>query len=121
TTAPPAVMHCSPLALLTVPRLPTQSHAPYIAVSSRCVGIVQSTTGPATANHAAIPSQSILQLARNTLTGTTLGLGLAAFYILPAAYQRRYVQIAMAIIPSMRIQDNFLFQRIGDPAHDQVL
>ena len=67
------------------------------------------------------PTQTPLQLAINTIAGTTLGLGLAAFYILPAAYERRYVQIAMAIIPNMRIQDNFLFHHTGDVPHDQVL
>jgi hypothetical protein len=46
---------------------------------------------------------------------------MAAFYILPAAYERRYVQIAMAIIPFYRIQDNFLFHQTGDAPHDQVL
>jgi hypothetical protein len=53
--------------------------------------------------------------------GTLLGLALGAFYIVPAAYERRYVQIAMAIIPNMRVQDNFLFGHTGDAAHDQVL
>jgi hypothetical protein len=62
-----------------------------------------------------------LQIALNTIAGTALGLGLAAFYILPAAYERRFVQIAMAIIPFYRIQDNFLFHQTGDLDHDKVL
>jgi hypothetical protein len=82
---------------------------------------VRSTTAPAHSNSGTTPPQTPLQLAVNTITGTILGLGLAAFYILPAAYERRYVQIAMAIIPNMRVQDNFLFHRTGDPPHDQVL
>ena len=61
------------------------------------------------------------EIAINTTAGTILGLALAAFYIIPAAYERRYVQIAMAIIPNMRIQDNFLFHHTGDIPHDQVL
>jgi hypothetical protein len=138
TNAPAAVMSCYALALLTAIRLAIaytsrrstaasndesapNPGAPYIAVSSRYVGIVQSATAPAHRNSGNTPSQTPLQLALNTTAGTALGLGLAAFYILPAAYERRFVQIAMAIIPNMRIQDNFLFHRTGDAAHDQVL
>jgi hypothetical protein len=80
-----------------------------------------SATAPAHLNSTIALPQTSLQLARNTILGTTLGLGLAAFYILPASYQRRYVQIAMAILPEMRIQDNFLFHHTGDVLHDQVL
>jgi hypothetical protein len=75
-------------------------------------------TDSRTAN--ALP-QTPLQLALNTTAGTALGLGLAAFYILPAAYERRYVQIVMAIIPTMRFQDNFLFGHTTDIDHDHVL
>jgi hypothetical protein len=78
-------------------------------------------TAPAHSQTSTTPSQTPLQLTFNAIFGTTLGLGLAAFYILPAAYERRYVQIAMAIIPNMRIQDNFLFHHTGDALHDQVL
>ncbi len=49
------------------------------------------------------------------------GLALPAFYLLPAAWERRYVQIAMAIIPNMRVDDNFLFGHTGYGPHDQVL
>lgn len=53
--------------------------------------------------------------------GGLLGLALPAFYLLPAAYERRDIQVAMAIIPNMRFQDNFLFGHTGDGPHDQVL
>src|SRR6201996_6029971 len=53
--------------------------------------------------------------------GGTLGLALAAFYLVPAAYERRYVQVAMAIISNMRVEDNFLFGHTGDGPHDRVL
>ena len=53
--------------------------------------------------------------------GLSLGLGLAGFYLLPAAFERRYVQIAMAIIPNMRVEDNFLFGSTGYGPHDAVL
>ena len=60
-------------------------------------------------------------LAGRVVAGAALGLGLAAFYILPAAYERRWVQIAMAMISGMRIEDNFLFHHTGDGPHDEVL
>jgi uncharacterized membrane protein len=62
-----------------------------------------------------------LALAGRVGAGAALGLGLAAFYILPAAYERRWVQIAMAMISGMRIEDNFLFHHTGDGPHDDVL
>ena len=46
-----------------------------------------------------------LQLAIKTTAGTLLGLGLAAFYILPAAYERRYVQITAVLAPGSSIQN----------------
>lgn len=65
-------------------------------------------------------SQSLAMLVRSA-AGLALGLTLPAFYLLPAAYERRYVQIAMAIIPNMRVEDNFLFGHTGYGPHDQVL
>jgi hypothetical protein len=53
--------------------------------------------------------------------GMAIGLGLAAFYIVPAAFEQRWVQIQRAIIPGMRVQDSFLFAHTGEPFHDQVL
>ena len=61
------------------------------------------------------------RLVTATIGGLCLGLGLAAFYLLPAAYERKYVQIAMAIIPNMRVEDNFLFGHTGYGPHDAVL
>ncbi len=61
------------------------------------------------------------QLAINTVSGTALGIGVAAFYILPAAYERRSVEINLAMVEGMRIVDNFLFHHTPDAAHDAVL
>jgi hypothetical protein len=69
--------------------------------------------------------QPPLQLALKVIAGTALGLALAGFYILPAAYERRYVQISMATIAGMRIDENFLFGHTGSSSdallHDAVL
>ena len=133
TNAPAAVMSCYALALLTATRIATaySNRFPHVASNDRSAtnpgapyldsemwASRESATAPNTINAS---SQTPLQIALNTAAGTALGLGLAAFYILPAAYERRYVQIEMAIIPNMRIQDNFLFRHTGDAPHDQVL
>ena len=55
------------------------------------------------------------------LGGIALGLGLAAFYIVPAAFEQRWVQIERAIIPGMRVEDSFLFAHTRNAFHDQVL
>jgi hypothetical protein len=61
-----------------------------------------------------------LRFALNYVSGTVLGLALPAFYLIPAAVERKYVQVAMAIIPNMRYQDNFLFRHTADAAHNAV-
>lgn len=65
-----------------------------------------------------------LNLGLLSVAGTALGLLVAAFYIVPAAYERRFVQIQMAVLPGLRIEDNFLFHHTTGPdaaLHDQVL
>jgi hypothetical protein len=53
--------------------------------------------------------------------GLALGLGLAAFYIVPALYEQRWVEIQRSIAPGMRVADSFLFMRTGDGYHDHAL
>jgi 6-pyruvoyl-tetrahydropterin synthase related domain len=47
---------------------------------------------------------------------TAGGFGLAAFYILPAAHQRAWVQINRVIADGLRPEQNFLFSRATSPA-----
>ena len=91
TNAPAAVMGCYALALLAIVRLTLSRSEPR------------------------------LRIALNTLAGTAIGLGLAAFYIVPAAYERHFVQIRYAILPGLVPWDNFLFHHTTDPEHDAVL
>ncbi|MBS1798570.1 MAG: hypothetical protein JSS95_01960 [Acidobacteria bacterium] len=126
TNAPAAVMGCYALALLAAVRLFLSSlnpGAPFMrrflplrwASHNRTTASATSDTAPPDAG------TNSLHLTVNTVTGTLLGLGLAAFYIVPAAYERRFVQIAFAILPGLRPQDNFLFQHTANPEHDAVL
>ncbi len=47
-----------------------------------------------------------------------LGAALAAFYLLPAVYEQKWINIAQAISPGARPLDNFLFVHTGDAEHD---
>ena len=47
-----------------------------------------------------------------------LGACLAAFYLLPAIYEQRWVEIANAVSQGSRPDDNFLFIHTTDPDHD---
>jgi hypothetical protein len=113
TNAPAAVMACYTLALLALLRLAHQL--------LQAKKLARPTSKPSTSNGSFSPHASILPDAARILAGTALGLSISAFYLLPAAYERRYVQIAMAILPGMRIQDNFLFHHTTDIPHDLVL
>jgi hypothetical protein len=47
-----------------------------------------------------------------------LGAGLAAFYLLPAIYEQKWITIAEAVSQGSRPQDNFLFIHTTDVDHD---
>jgi hypothetical protein len=44
-----------------------------------------------------------------------IGFGLAAFYILPAAYEQRWVQISQVTAGNLHLDQNFLFTHSSDP------
>jgi len=66
-------------------------------------------------------SDSVMREIATIVSGAALGLGVAAFYIVPATIEQHWVKISMPYIPGVRYQDNFFFQRIGDPSHDAIL
>jgi hypothetical protein len=49
----------------------------------------------------------------------SLGAALAAFFLVPAAYERRWVNISEVLAPGVRPQDNFLFAKINDVDHNR--
>jgi len=53
-----------------------------------------------------------------------LGIGLAAFYLIPAAWEQRWIDVRQALDIGMRVQDSWLFARHSDSSmalHDHVL
>ena len=69
---------------------------------------------------AAIAEWSWRLIGRAT-SATALGLGLAAFYLIPATYEQRWVEITRAIESGISVEDSFLFKHTGQAFHDQVL
>jgi hypothetical protein len=108
TNAPAAVMGCYTLALLATLRVLSTllRPSPHAAAST---GAERAGDAPASTPH----------LALTYIAGTALGLVLPSFYLVPVGYERRFVQVAMAISDA-RFQDNFLFARTADAAHDAV-
>src|ERR1017187_1136771 len=60
-----------------------------------------------------------LRILAPTALAMLLGAGLASFYLLPAIYEQRWINLSEVLSPGVRPQDNFLFTTIADPDHNR--
>ncbi len=119
--APSAPAIAVPLALLWLTNAPAAVMGTYALVLLAVTRCALAWRSRSQAAQASAGRHSLLPLLTQVGGGLLLGLSLPAFYLLPAAWERRDVQIAMAIIPNMRVEDNFLFGGTGYGPHDRVL
>ena len=61
-------------------------------------------------------SSQVLWIASAALV---IGFAMSSFYLVPAAYEQKWVEIAQVLSPGVRPQDNFLFTFINAADHDR--
>ena len=85
-----------------------------IWLSNAPAGVMAAYSLPLLAGVACVLRRN-LEPALHAAAAMACGLGLAAFYILPAAWEQRWVQIKEILATNLRPEQNFLFTHASDP------